>query len=67
MTDRYERDKRDELTLKKDLVGYTKKDELNVSVSIFLRSADVNNPLKGYVEQKTLNMPSPFFRISKFR
>ena len=61
MTDRYERDKRDELTLKKDLVGYTKKDELNVSVSIFLRSADVNNPLKGYVEQKNFKYAITIF------
>ena len=53
-TGEYEKDKRDELALKKDLVGYTKKDELNTSVSTFLKSADSNNPLKGYVEQKNV-------------
>ena len=51
-TDEYEKDKRDELALKKDLTAYTKKNELNTSVSTFLKSADASNPLKGYVEQK---------------
>ena len=54
LTDEYEKDKRGELVLKKDLAAYTKKDELNMSVSTFLKSADVNNPLQGYVEQKKI-------------
>ena len=51
-TDKYEKDKRDELALKKDLTGYTKKDELNTSISTFLKSADKDNPLRKYVEQQ---------------
>ena len=64
-TDEYEKDKRDELALKKDLTGYTKKDELNTSVSTFLKSADVNNPLRGYVEQK--NFKICHYHIFKIR
>ena len=50
-TDEYEKDKRDELALKKDLTIYTKKDELNSSVSTFLKSSDSSNPLNDYAKK----------------
>ena len=64
-TDEYEKDKRDELALKKDLTVYLKKDELNSSVSTFLQSSDSTNPLKEYVEKKDLNQDvSTFLKSS---
>ena len=51
----YDKDKRDELALRKDLEEYALERELNTNISTFLSSSDPSNPLRLYVDRLHFN------------